>query len=68
MITKTYERMKKEIKQELLQEFVFPILKDAKDPEGEYRPEFVRRILKATKEKPTYIYDSKAFLRQIKGK
>ena len=60
--------MKKEIKQELLQEFVFPILKDAKDPEGEYRPEFVRRILKATKEKPTYIYNPKTFLRQIKEK
>ena len=41
----------------------------AKDPEGEYRPAFVRRILKATKEKPEYEFkDAKSFLRLIRGK
>ena len=57
MTTKTYEKIKREIKQELLQEFVIPILKDAKDPEGEYNPKFVKRVLKAAKEKPIYTYN-----------
>lgn len=65
MTTKTYERIKKELKHELLQEFVFPILRDVKDAEGEYKEEFVKRVLKATKEKPIYVYNPKTFLRQI---
>lgn len=68
MTTKTYEKMKKELKQELLQEFIVPILKDVKDAEGEYKEEFVKRVLKAVKEKPIYVYNSKTFLRQIGGK
>ena len=48
-----------------MQEFVFPILKNMKDPEGEYNPKFVKEILKAAKEKPKYLYNPKTFLSQI---
>ncbi|MFH1759429.1 MAG: hypothetical protein ABH822_02645 [Patescibacteria group bacterium] len=65
MTTQTYEKIKREIKQELVQEFVLPILREAKDPEGEYREEFVKRILKAAKEKHIYTYNPKTFLKQI---
>lgn len=65
MTNQTYQKIKKEIKQELLKEFVFPILKNIKDPEGEYKKQFVKEILKAAKEKPTYTYNFKSFLRQI---
>ena len=60
--------MKKEIKQELLNEFVLPILRDVRDAEGEYKEDFVKRILKVAKEKPVYTYNPKTFLRQIGGK
>ncbi|MEK7519247.1 MAG: hypothetical protein AAB565_00450 [Patescibacteria group bacterium] len=65
MTTKTYEKIKKEIKQELLKEFIFPILRDVKDAEGEYKASFVKRVLEAAKEKPKYVYNSKTFLRKI---
>ncbi len=66
MSTKTIEKLKKEIKRELLREFILPIiLSDAKDPEGEYREEFVKEVLKAAEEKPVYTYNPKTFLRQI---
>ena len=65
MTIKTYEKIKKEIKNELLEEFVRPILKELKDAEGEYKENFVRRILKAAEEEPTYTYNSKTFLKQI---
>lgn len=65
MTTKNYEKIKKEIKQELMQEFVFPILRNMKDSEGEYKESFVKEVLKAAKEKPKYVYNSKTFLRQI---
>jgi hypothetical protein len=39
-----------------------------RDPEGEYRPEFVRRILKARKESPTFTYQGKnSLLKQLKN-
>ncbi len=65
MSMKTYEKMKTEIKRELLREFVFPILREVKDAEGEYKKSFVRRVLKAAKEKPIYVYNPKTFLKQI---
>ena len=68
MTAQIYEKIKKEIKQELLNEFVLPLLKDLKDPEGEYKKEFVKSILKAAKEKPIYTYNPKTFLRQVRGK
>lgn len=37
-----------------------------RDPEGNYRPEFVKEILKASKEKPKYSFQSqKHFLTQL---
>ena len=65
MTTKTYEKVKAEIKRELLREFIVPILREVKDAEGEYKEEFVRGVLRAAKEKPTYAYNPKTFLRQI---
>ena len=56
------KELKREI--ELLRSFV--IGQAGKDPEGEYRPEFVRRILKAAKEKPKYEFkDTTSFLKHI---
>ena len=38
------------------------------DPEGEYRPEFVKAVLAASKEKPIYRFkDAKSFLKQIRS-
>lgn len=65
MTTKTYEKIKREIKQELIEEFVFPILRDVKDTEGEYKEGFVKEVLKAAQKKPKYVYNPKTFLRQI---
>ena len=48
-----------------MREFVTPLLREIKDPEGEYRPEFVKRILKAEKEKPQYRFDSETFLKAL---
>lgn len=62
-IQKLKKELKRELKQELIREFVAPFLKGTKDPEGEYRPEFVKKILKAEKEKSKYCFDSKAFLK-----
>ena len=37
------------------------------DPEGEYRPDFVKEILKAAHEKPTLEFKDKAsFLKQLR--
>jgi len=68
MTTKTYEKIKREIKQELIKEFVFPILRKIKDSEGEYKEQFIKEVLKAAQEKPKYIYNSKTFLGQINKK
>jgi len=65
MTTKTYEKVKREIKHELMREFVLPILRGVKDAEGEYKAEFVTRVLKASKEKPIHTYNPKTFLRLI---
>lgn len=68
MTNQTYQRIKREIKQELLEEFVLPILKNLKDPEGEYKKNFINEILKAGGEKPIYTYNHKSFLHQIGNK
>lgn len=68
MTNQNYQRIKKEIKQKLLEEFVLPILKNLKAPEGEYEKKFVNEILKAAKEKPIYTYNPKNFLYQIGSK
>jgi hypothetical protein len=68
MTTKAYEKIKKEVKQEIMEEFVLPILRDVRDAEGEYKENFVKSVLKAAREKPKYIYNPKTFLRQVSGK
>ena len=46
---------------ELLRSLVISTV--GKDKEGEYRPEFIKRILKSVKSKPKHTYkDSKSFL------
>ncbi len=65
MTTATIRKLKKEIKQELIKEFILPILETSKDPEGEYRNEFINSVLKAAQERPKYRYDSKTFLKLI---
>lgn len=52
---------------ELLRSFV--IGQTGRDPEGEYRPEFVKKILKAAQEPPAYEFtDADSFLKHIRGK
>ncbi len=65
MSTATIQKLKKEIKKELLEEFILPILEQAKDSEGKYREEFVKEVLKAAKEKSRYKYSSKDFLKLV---
>lgn len=49
-IQKLKEELKKELKTELVNEFITLILEQAKDPEGEYRLEFIKDILRAVDE------------------
>lgn len=65
MTIKTYEKIKREIKYEIIEEFVLPILRNVKDAEGEYKENFVKEVLRAAKETPKYVYNSKTFLHQI---
>jgi len=65
MTTATMKKLKKEIKQELIEEFILPILETSKDPEGEYRSDFINAVLKAAAEQPKYRYDSKTFLKLV---
>lgn len=65
MTTAIYSKLKKEIKNELLNEFITPILKDIKDFEGEYRPEFVEEVLRAAQEKPRFKYRLNTFSKLI---
>lgn len=56
------------LKQELslLRSLVISVI--AKDAEGEYKPAFVRRILKLLKEKPNSRFiDKETFIKQLKG-
>jgi hypothetical protein len=69
MTTKTLQKKTRELEREveLLRSFMIGQL--GKDPEGEYKPEFVKEALKAAKEKPKHEFkDAKSFLRQIRGK
>lgn len=54
--------LRREVRQ--LRSFVIGLA--GKDPEGAYRPEFVREILRAAKETPRYQFrDARSFLRQL---
>lgn len=58
-------RLQKEV--EFLRSFVIGTI--GKDSEGEYKPEFVKRILKANQEKQKFAFkDEKTFLSQIRQK
>ena len=65
MTSKTYIKMKQELKKEFLEEFIMPILKEVKDSEGEYKQEFVNEILRSAEEKPIFTYNPKTFLKEI---
>ncbi len=65
MTTATIQKLKREIKKELIDEFIRPLLEQNMDPEGEYREEFVKSIYKALKEKPVYRCDVKTFMKMI---
>lgn len=55
--------LEKEVR--MLRSFAISIV--GKDPEGEYRPEFVRKILRTANEKPQFRFSSaKAFLAEIR--
>jgi len=48
-----------------LRSFIIGVL--GKDREGEYRPEFIRKVLKAAREKAAFTFkNKKVFLKQIK--
>lgn len=73
MTTKTLEKSKKTSIKELQREVAllrsFVIGHVGRDSEGEYRPEFVKRVLRAAQEKPKYEFkDAKSFLRHIQDK
>ncbi len=65
MTIATYLKLKREIKKELIKEFITPILEDIKDFEGEYRPDFVKEILRAAEEKTHLKYQAKTFSKLI---
>lgn len=57
--------LRQEVRQ--LRSFVIGIA--GADPEGDYRPEFVRRILRAAREKPRYEFkDARSFLSHLQRK
>ena len=68
MATQTVEKIYKELKAlrgetRALKELVFLI---AKDPEGEYRDAFVKRIIKKTRSTPRFFFRNKnEFFKQI---
>ena len=59
MTTATIQKIKDKVKAELIEEFINPILSDMKDPEGEYRPEFVQDVLRALYEQTLGKYSAK---------
>ena len=59
MTTATIQKIKDQVKAELIEEFINPILSDMKDPEGEYRPEFVQDVLRALHEPTLGKYSAK---------
>lgn len=72
MSQKTLEKLNRSsfnLKEEVraLRSFIIGVL--GKDREGEYRPEFVREVLKAAREKAIFTFKNKrAFLEQLRKK
>tara|TARA_Y100000294_G_C8499609_1_gene314279 strand:+ start:59 stop:262 length:204 start_codon:yes stop_codon:yes gene_type:complete len=66
MTTAIYTKLKKELKKELFEELSEFMVRDSRDPEGEYRPEFVKKILRiVNKKERLYKYNSKTFSKLI---
>ena len=65
MTTKTITRQLNNLSQEVNMIRSFIIGMARKDPEGEYRSEFVKRIKKAALEKPIYSYTGKGSLSKL---
>jgi len=69
MRQKTLEKLNQNsfnLKEEIstLRSFIIGIL--GKDQEGEYRPEFIRKVLKAAREKAVFAFKNKGdFLKQV---
>lgn len=68
MNTQTAEKIYKEVKAlkketKILKELVFLILRD---PEGEYKDSFIRRVLEKARSRPKFTFtDKKGFIKQI---
>ena len=57
-----FSNLKEEIK--ALRSFIIGVL--GKDQKGEYKPEFIRKVLEAAREKTVFTFKNKrAFLKQI---
>ena len=65
MTIATYNKLKTEIKKELMEEFITPILSEIKDPEGSYKAEFVNSVLRIADKEAIYRYHPKTFLRLL---
>ena len=63
MTIATVQKLKREIKKELIEEFILPILKNFKDSEDEYKESFIKKVIKVSQEKPKHTYNPKSFLR-----
>lgn len=66
MLEKKVNELKKEVK--LLRSAVIGIVGE-RDPEGEYRPEFVKEVLEAAREPATHTFtNARDFLKQLRKK
>jgi len=64
ILEKKYDNLSREVAQ--LRSLVITIIGE-KDREGEYRPEFVKSVLKAMKDPATHVYKGrKDFLKQLR--
>ncbi len=69
MITKMLEQKTRKLEKEVTLLRSLIIGHFGKDPEGEYKPEFVKSVLRAAAEKPKYEFkDGTSFLKHIRGK
>lgn len=69
MTTKILDKKTRELEKEVELLRSFAIGQAGKDPEGEYNPTFVKRVLTAAKEKPKYELRSPvSFLKHIRDK
>jgi hypothetical protein len=68
MSPETLEKMVINLSQEVatLRSLVIGVVSE-RDPEGEYRPEFVKKVLAAMKEQPGIVYQGKgSLLKELK--